>query len=106
MASFLFVTQYLCESIFTTKIWEKESEMIRSKMNDSVATCNNFFDFSCGKYKPVIPSHKTSVTELDLIHDTLQERLNITMSADISENDIEPFKNLKVFFRNCMKKGF
>lgn len=76
-----------------------------SKIDNSVEICDDFFEFSCGKYKPEIPSHKTKVDELDLILDTLQERLNGTMSAEISANEIEPFKKLKIFYQNCMDKG-
>lgn len=76
-----------------------------SKIDDSVEICEDFFDFSCGKYKPEIPSHKTKIDELDLILDSLQEQLNEAMSTEIDADEIEPFRKLKMFYQNCMDKS-
>lgn len=76
------------------------------KIDDSVAICDDFFGYSCGKYQPEIPEDKTKIDELSLILDTLQERLNVMMSEDVNDQDIEPFKKAKMLYRNCMDKGF
>lgn len=75
------------------------------KIDDSVGICDNFYDFACGNYKPDLPSHKVKIDSLSLIQDTLQERLNTLMGAEVITSDIEPFKQLKVFYKNCMNKG-
>jgi neprilysin len=95
----------LSESICSTKTCASEAEQMLQKIDNSVEACDNFFDFACGSYHPEIPSHKTKIDELDLILDTLQERLNETLSEEIRENELEPFKIVKVFFQNCMDKG-
>ena len=76
-----------------------------NKIDDSNGICDNFFDYACGKYKPDIPRHKVKIDELSLIQDTLQERLNEVMSAEINQEDIQPFKKLKMFYQSCMDKG-
>jgi Peptidase family M13 len=101
----LCATQSLSESVCKTKSCEKEAAQMLSKIDDSVEICENFFDFSCGNYKPEIPSHKTKIDELDLILDKLQENLNLTMGSKINANEIEPFKKLKTFYQNCMDES-
>lgn len=76
-----------------------------SKIDDSVEICDDFFSFSCGNYKPEITDDKTKIDELSLIQDTLQERLDAVMSCETTASDIEPFKNVKLFYRNCMDTG-
>lgn len=76
-----------------------------SKIDESVEVCDNFYDFSCGNFKPLIPEHKTKMDSFSSVLDTLQDKLNISMSAKVTETDIEPFKKLKVFFQNCMEIG-
>lgn len=76
-----------------------------SKIDDTVGICDDFFQFACGRYEPEISNHKTKIDELSLIQDTLQERLNEIMSADIIPSEIEPFKKVKTFYQNCMDKG-
>lgn len=76
-----------------------------SKIDDTVRICDDFFQYACGRYEPEIANHKTKIDELSLIQDTLQERLNEIMSADIIPSEIEPFKKVKIFYQNCMDKG-
>lgn len=92
------------QSICTTDSCKHEAENMLSKIDDTVRICDDFFQFACGRYEPEIPNHKTKIDELSLIQDTLQERLNEIMSADIIPSEIEPFKKVKTFYQNCMDK--
>lgn len=74
-------------------------------MNQSADPCTDFFDFTCGNFRPEIPNEKVAVNLFNTILDSLQKQLNETMSASIKEDEIEPFKAVKTFFKNCMETG-
>lgn len=93
------------EAVCKSEACEREATLMLSKINDSAGICDNFFDFACGNYKPEIPNHKVKIDELALIQDTLQERLNEVMKSPVVEQDIQPFRNVKVFYQSCVNKG-
>lgn len=76
-----------------------------SRMDNSIGACDDFYSFACGNYKPEISNDKVKIDELGLILDTLQERLNVIMSAEPNSKDIDPIRRLKVLYQNCMDKG-
>lgn len=93
------------KAVCKSETCEKEAKNMLSKVNDSVGVCDDFFDFACGNYKPEIPNHKVKIDELALIQDTLQERLNEVMNSPVVEQDIQPFRNVKRFYQNCVDRG-
>jgi Peptidase family M13 len=109
---FLFIVVFLTlfrkavnQQVCTTDVCYKESENIKSKMDTSVSPCEDFYQFSCGKFKPEIPKEKTSINQFTLLQDELLIKLNMSMSEKPKESDIEPVKNVKKFYRACMNKG-
>jgi predicted metalloendopeptidase len=91
--------------ICTTNECKNQAEKMKSKINDAIDYCDDFYEFACGNYNPEIPNDKASVNSFSLILDSLQERLNIMMSSEIDQEEIEPFKNVKRFYQNCLDTG-
>lgn len=82
-----------------------EAQRIQSKLNLSVDPCSNFYEFSCGGFKPKLLKNQTKVDSFSIILDAMEEKLNLTMSESMADNEIRPFKDVKTFYRNCMDTG-
>lgn len=91
----------------STQACERESKYILDKLDTSVDACDDFYKHVCGNFiqNTKIPDDKTSVdvsTELD---DKLKAQLNEILNCSISDDDIEPYKLSKKFYKACMNKG-
>lgn len=93
------------ENVCTSKVCQKEAELIKKNMDNSVSPCDDFYQFACGNYKPEIPKDKSEVNVFSVLQDLLEEQLNATMSEKIQDKDLHPLKIVKKFFRACMDKG-
>lgn len=91
----------------STQACERESKYILDKLDTSVDACDDFYKHVCGNFikNTKIPDDKTSVdvsTELD---DKLKAQLNEILNCSISDDDIEPYKLSKKFYKACLNKG-
>lgn len=78
-----------------------------SKIDESVAPCDDFYEFACGKYikDTKIPDDKVTVDTFSIVRDILQEQLKTIITSPVEENEIEPFKMVKRLYSACMDKG-
>ena len=76
-------------------------------MDQSVDPCQDFYSFACGGFekKNIIPDDQSSVTTFSLIGDKVTEQLRALVEKPIKEDEAEPFKLVKKFYRSCFDKG-
>ena len=76
-------------------------------MDVTVNPCDDFHNFACGNFikETKIPDDKTEVSITTIIEDKLQEQLKNILSESIEENEAEPFKLAKKFYKACMNKS-
>lgn len=85
----------------------KVAEKMLSKIDESVAPCDDFYEFACGKYikNTEIPDDKVTVDTFSIVRDILQDQLKTIITSPVEENEIEPFKMVKRLYSACMDKG-
>ena len=94
-------SQKVCKS----KVCQLEAENMKSKIDDSVSPCDDFYQYACGNYNPDIPDDKSEANVFNVLQDLLDEQLNESMSEDSSEQDINPLRVVKNYYQACMDKG-
>lgn len=91
----------------STQACERESKNILERLDTSIEPCDDFYMHVCGKFikETIIPDDKTSVDVSTALDNKLKEQLNEVLNQSIAESDIEPYKNSKKLYRNCMNQG-
>lgn len=93
------------QNVCNSKVCQSESEYMKSKIDDSVSPCDDFYQFTCGKYNPEIPEDKSEASIYTVLQDLLEEQLNESMSEKLTKKDINPLRVVKNFYQACMDKG-
>ncbi|XP_075211266.1 M13 family metallopeptidase neprilysin 2 [Lycorma delicatula] len=80
---------------------------ILSNMDMDVDPCDDFYQFSCGKFieNTRIPDDKSSMTTFSVINDKLLEQLRDIIDSPVSSHDITPFRIAKDLYKACMNKS-
>ena len=80
--------------------------LILDKIDESVAPCDDFYNFTCGNFmkKTSIPDEKDSISTFSKIEDQLQEQLRSLISSKINANDSAPFNMAKHLYKACMNE--
>jgi len=94
-------------SVCETEICHKESNAIRSSLNASIAPCDDFYHFACGRYlqNATIPDNEHIVSKMSSLQDDLHKRLLQMLQEPIAKDEISPFKMSKTFFSSCINFG-
>ncbi|CAG9805792.1 unnamed protein product [Chironomus riparius] len=93
-------SQKVCKS----KVCQLEAENMKSKIDDSVSPCDDFYQYACGNYNPDIPDDKSEANVFNVLQDLLDEQLNEGMSEESSDRDINPLRVVKNYYQACMDK--
>ncbi|XP_077302517.1 M13 family metallopeptidase neprilysin 2 isoform X2 [Arctopsyche grandis] len=77
---------------------------ILKNIDDSVDPCDDFYEFSCGKFlkKTRIPDDQSSVNTFSIIGDELQEQLRTILDEKPQPNEPKPFTLARNLFLACM----
>lgn len=64
--------------------------------------CDDFYEFACGTFMHTthLKDHSIEVTTFNS-QQSLKEQLQVILTESILNDEIEPFKNLKRFYRAC-----
>ncbi|XP_070562167.1 membrane metallo-endopeptidase-like 1 [Ptychodera flava] len=73
------------------------------RMNIEVDPCDDFFEFSCGRWKKrtVIPEDKSEITTLSELINDLDAMLKDLIEQQINDDDVYPVKNVKKYYLAC-----
>lgn len=93
--------------ICTTSACVKESAIILRNLDQSVDPCENFAQFSCGRFRETHPfKNKTKVTIINNEEAEFQRELNAFLESDLADSD-RPFeRQIKLAYRACMNVNF
>lgn len=99
--------QTLDNETCTSEICELESQSVRSKLDDSIDPCDDFYQFACGGFinNSVIPDDKSQIDVSTILEQTLKEQLNEILNGTISNDDIHPFVCSKKLYQACLNEG-
>ncbi|XP_063700795.1 neprilysin-2-like [Culicoides brevitarsis] len=77
---------------------------MRSKMDQTVDPCDDFYEFACAKYdrETAIPDDKVSMTIFNHFGDKLVKQILELLQEPIGEREIKPFRQSKELFQKCM----
>lgn len=77
---------------------------IASFMNNEVDPCEDFYEFSCGKYMKyvVIPPSKTLIDQFEVVSNKIDSQLLSILEEPIKPDELKPFKLVKKMFQACM----
>ncbi|CAJ0605809.1 unnamed protein product, partial [Cylicocyclus nassatus] len=82
------------------------SEILRESLNFSVNPCEDFYEFTCGKWiaSHPIPEDKTSYSHFVILNDKVQKKMrDLLESNDVNES--KAVSALKAFYKKCMDKN-
>ncbi|XP_070560617.1 membrane metallo-endopeptidase-like 1 [Ptychodera flava] len=73
------------------------------RMNTEVDPCDDFFEFSCGRWKKrtVVPEDRSSVMTSSELTDDLNAILKDLIEQQINDDDLDPVKNVKKNYLAC-----
>ena len=79
---------------------------ILQNMDKSVDPCQDFYAFACGGIeKKFIPEDSTQLDLHSVINDKVNQQLRSLVEKPIKEEEAEPFKLAKMFYRSCINKS-
>jgi hypothetical protein len=108
-ASFAFLCQSHSSSLLYPFIkfhFRFLASTVSMKMNFSVSPCDDFYQFSCGRFEKttILPEDAGSVNTINLIEGRVMAQLHTLLNSEIHDNEIKPFKMAKTIFRQCMNQ--
>lgn len=93
------------KNVCNSKACKLEAGLMKSKIDNSVSPCVNFYQFACGKFNPDISDDTSEVNVLTILNDLINEQLNRSLSEKSTEKDINPIKLVKNYYQACMDQG-
>ncbi|KAL7013332.1 hypothetical protein ACKWTF_015336 [Chironomus riparius] len=101
-------SQSTCDDICLTPSCNQAASKILEKIDEKVDPCDDFHKFSCNNFikNTIIPEDKSEVTSMSLLKEKIEEKLKLIIEQPIDENEIEPFKNVKKYYKACLNTSF
>lgn len=77
---------------------------MRNLMDETVNSCEHFYDFACGNYvrNTVIPEDKAVQLSFFQVEDKVSEQLRLILMDEPQPDELQPFKFAKEFTKICM----
>lgn len=90
-----------------TKACKDASDLMVSKIDSSVAPCDDFYNFACGNFikNTKIPADKTLVDAFDDVREILKDQLKSVITSPVEDGDIDATKAVKQLYTACMDQG-
>ncbi|ESO95681.1 hypothetical protein LOTGIDRAFT_214791 [Lottia gigantea] len=84
----------------------KTSADLLDAMDQSIDPCEDFFQYSCGKWnqKHVIPEDKSGLSRFNEVRDDVKAKLKGVIEKD-DASDIDAIKKTKIFYQSCMNES-
>lgn len=91
-------------NICMTKGCVKASALILDLIDENVDPCENFYEFSCGKFirNTFIPDDKIAMMSFVHVQDKVLEQLQLVLNEKSQVNESKPFTLAKTFNKACM----
>lgn len=91
---------YVIDDVPTLK---KHAKNVKSKLNRSVSVCDDFYEFSCGNFRPEIPSYKSIVFDHDVVQDKILKQMEKILSSSLMKADeSNSMRLVKSYYSSCM----
>lgn len=90
-----------------TKACELEAENIRSKLDETIDPCDDFYLFACGDFvhNTIIPDDKSAVDVTSLLQDSLNKKLSEVFNSSIMTEDLQAYAYSKKLYKACLDEG-
>ncbi|XP_053379464.1 neprilysin-1-like isoform X2 [Mercenaria mercenaria] len=81
----------------------KTASRLLGAMRTEIDPCDNFYEFACGQWvdKHRVPEDKGSIDTMEEVSDRLERDLQDLLESP-ADNDIEPIRKAKTFYKACM----
>lgn len=76
---------------------------IRSKMDEKIDPCEDFYEFACGNYlkETEIPDDKVATNIFTHFGDKIVKNINVLLNQPVNETDNRPFRMAKDLYKSC-----
>jgi len=94
------------EDVCDTKACKDASDLMVSKIDSSVAPCDNFYSFACGNFikNTKIPDDKSLVDSFEAVRDILKDQLKTVITSPVEDSDIDATKAVKQLYSACLNQ--
>ncbi|KAJ8668519.1 hypothetical protein QAD02_010182 [Eretmocerus hayati] len=93
--------------ICTTFDCQDEARFLLQNMNMKIDPCDDFYHFACGNFlnKVQIPGDENKVDILGLVQKETMTEVLIELRKKIQDDELDAFKKLKLYYKNCMNES-
>lgn len=94
-------------NVCSSEICASESQLMLSKLDQSIDPCENFYDFACGQYiqKTTLPEDKAVQMSFFELQDKVNEQIRSVLIEEPESFESHPFRLAKELTKICMDES-